>query len=381
MESFLSDKPESMIIRALQWLLPALISNWGDLDAFRRAGTPGFMREAGIPRGDAVKAVGVVDQAFRQATRIQAQQFRPLKKQEDLEYAYTRLVPSVTDSSARQGFLWLAYQAQSKAIDFLQSDKGKNVGRNLAKAVEENKNIFVSLSEDAESLNLAKIERILMVLGRKSLGEEAGNFELSMVTGAIIEFARAEGRSVLQEDLLTSRHGAGNEDKRLLLSVVDPVHLAELNEANNRFLRLDDGEKGRWFDRLRGFLNRNATSVATSAPKGYEAFCLAVEGMLFPYPAQLEWMRAYLKPLYTNAQQSSTFDNCVTEASITQRYKKMMAESSPNKTMIELARSFALVKLNMFEEPEQREFLDGLNLREEFQWPASLAELKAQQSA
>ena len=66
MEKYLADKPESMIIRALQVLLPPLLTHWGNPEAFRRAGTPGFMREAGIPKAEAAKAVAVVDQAFRQ---------------------------------------------------------------------------------------------------------------------------------------------------------------------------------------------------------------------------------------------------------------------------------------------------------------------------
>ncbi len=381
MERFLADKPESMIIRAVQWLLTPLLSCWGDPQAFRRAGTPRFMREAGMPRSDAARAVGVVDQAYRQATRVHAQQFRPLKSQAELEYAYTRLVPTVTDSPARQGFLWLAFQAQMKALEFLNSERGREAVSRLAKAVDDNRNVFFGLNVESEGLTLAKIDRILVVLAGKVMDEKRDAFEKSICAGHIIEYARVTARSAPKEDLMASRQTPENRDLRMLTYIVEPVHKAELNEANLRFARINEVEKGRWFDRLRGYLNRNADKVSDAAPLGFENFCRTVESLIFPYPTQLEWIRAYLKPLYTNASQSSIFDNCLTEVSITQRYNKLVGESNSNNIMVELARAFALAKLTKMEEPGLTAFLDELNFREEFSWPGSLEELKAQQSA
>jgi hypothetical protein len=378
MEQAIAGKPEDQLIQAVQALLPALLEHWDDHQGFRRAGTPPFMREAGFAREEMAKAVTVVDQAFRQVPMLHHRQFRPYYKSEQLEGVYMRLVPSASDSPVRQGFLWLAFQVQAAVIDYLGSEAGLAAMQKIRKAVDEGKVVFRALMADPENLTPDKVEKVLFALTEKTLAEEADRFQLYAVVCSLIEFARREARQPPGQDLLALQREIPPAQVRLLAVLVEPVHTAELNEANHRFFRLKDGAKGRWFDVLRSFLDRHGSDLVKYAPLGFEKFSEAVEANLFPYPAQLEWMRAYLKPLYTNAQQSSVFDNCMTEASVRQRFEKLDSEKSSNKVMIELARAFALANLNKLGEPGQSEFLDTLNLKEEFQWPATLEELKAQ---
>ena len=357
------------------------MAHWNDSEGFRRAATPEFMRKAGIPRADAAKAVAVVDQALRQVVRMRNIHFRPFYNDDDLEFAYTKIVPTSADSPSMQGSLWLAFQAHKNAIDYLDSAEGKVTKAEFVKIVDKNKAIFQALGVEAEGLTLAKIERILVTIGQKFLAGQTDDFALAAIAGYIIEFARREARSLGNENVLASQAGRLSEELRMLATVIDPVHKAELNEANQRFMRLNSTEKSRRFDQLRSFLNRRAREIAKLAPPGFEKFCHAVESKLFPYPAPIEWMRTYLKPLYANAEQSSIFDNCITEPSIRQRYEKVMSEKTANATLIEMARAFAAAKLRHQVDPGEREFLDKLDLGEEFNWPGSLQEMNAQGKA
>ena len=378
MERFLSGKPEAMVVRALQWLLPSILAHWGDPEGFRKEATAGFMREAGMPDDDEPKAVAVVDQAFRRADALRAVHFRPFRTYEELEYAYSKIVPGFANSPTMQGSLWLAFQMQRSAIDYLDSEEGQAALEQMAKAVEGNKAVFQEMISETQDLNLTAIEKILILIGRRSLPETTENFSLGAIAGHIIETARKEARTRKVIDLLDSRANKMSEEVKKLAAVIEPCRRAELNEANVKFMKLDDAEKRQRFDRLRAFLHRQAQEVAQFAPAGFERFCQAVESQLYPYPAQVEWVRSYLKPMFVNAQQSALFDNCLTEASIRQRYDKVMAEKSSNVTMVELARAFAIAELNKQEEPEQRAFLQQLNLREEFNWPRTLEEMKSQ---
>lgn len=380
-EEILSKLPEATTVQALQSLLPAMLAHWNNPEGFRRAATPEFMGKTGIPRADAAKAVAVVDQALRQVVRMRNTHFRPFHTDDDLEFAYTKIVPTSADSPSMQGSLWLAFQVHKAAIDYLESVEGTLTKAEFVKIVDKNKAVFQALGQEAEGLTLAKIERILVTIGRKFLAEQTDNFALAAIAGYIIEFARREARRSGNENVLGSQAGRMSEELRMLATVIEPVHKAELNEANQRFMRLNSMDKGHRFDQLRNYLNRRAREIAKLAPPGFEKFCHAVESKLFPYPAQIEWMRTYLKPLYANAEQSSIFDNCISEPSIRQRYEKVMSEKTANATLIEIARAFAVAKLSHQVDPGEREFLEKLNLREEFNWPGSLRELKAQRKA
>ena len=376
-EQFISDLPQTTVVQALQALLPALLSNWNNPEAFRRAATPEFMRQTRTPRAEAAKAVAVVDQTLKQVVRMRTTHFRPFATDDDLEYAYTKIVPTSADSPSMQGALWLAFQAQKKAIDFLDSEEGKAAKATTVKAVDANKQLFQALGAEAEGLTLAKIERILTTLSRRALGESVSEFELATIAGFIIELARRQARIKGGDNVLAGQSNRLSEDLRMLATVIEPVHKAELNEAYQRFMRLSSTDKGRRFDRLRQFLNRRAREIGKLAPPGFEKFCQAIESQLFPYPAQIEWLRSYLKPLYNNAEQSSIFDNCISEASIRQRYEKLMSEKNANPTLVEMARAFSQARVSHFDDPAQQEFLEQLDLKSEFGWPSSLAELRA----
>ena len=376
-EQFLSTLPQATIVQALQALLPAMLSHWNEPEAFHRAATPHFMHYAGIPRTDAAKAVAVVDQALKQVVRMRATHFRPFANDDDLEYAYTKIVPSSADSPSMQGSLWLAFQAQKKVIDYLDSEEGQAALATVSKSVFANKDTFKALGAASEGLSLAKIERILITIGRRSLGKNTLNFDLTAIAGHIIELGRKKSRGMSTENVMASRAGGLNEELHMLATIFEPVHKAELNEANQRFLQLSAMDKSRRFDRLRQYLNRRAEEVGKLAPAGFEKFCHSLESLMFPYPAQIEWMRSFLKPLYTNAEQSSIFDNCISEASIRQRYEKVMSEKNVNAPLVEMARAMSQAAVTRLDDPARREFLEQLNLRVEFNWPATLTQLNA----
>lgn len=380
MQQGLSVNEESLVIKGLQALLPVILQHWGKPEAFREAAVPVLSEAMGLDAEQASKANALAEQTLRQVTRIRAAQFRPYQSDEALDQAYTRLVPTATEAPVRQGFLWLAFQVQRSANEFLAGDRAKEALAKLKMAVDEQKALFGNLPLDSPRLSLESVERILTVLAQKKVADVGGEFQYAVICGHLMEWARAEAREGEDRDLLAGGGATVTDDARLLTPLVPPVRHAALNEAHQRFLKLNDQAKSRRFDGLRKLLSGHVVNLAVAAPHGFEAFCLAVEALLCPYPAQLEWVRSYLKPLYTNAQQSTVFDNCLNEATISQRYQKLLEEKSANVTMLELSRAFALAKVSRLAGPEETEFLNQLNLRSEFNWPTSVEEIKAKAS-
>ncbi|HEX9844249.1 MAG TPA: hypothetical protein VGC20_15935, partial [bacterium] len=156
----------------------------------------------------------------------------------------------------------------------------------------------------------------------------------------------------------------------------EAVRQAELLEARQRFARLKNPERTRRYEVFRKVLVRLISKVAKFAVDGFEKFCTAVENEMFPYPAQIEWIRSFVKPVYGNAAQSSVFDACVTEQSVEARYQKLREEKSVNIVMLELGRALARSKFKAAEEEQKKNFLLELDLVKEFEWPASMDEFK-----
>ena len=372
----LSGKSEATVLAAIQALLPTLTSCWGRPEAFVNQAAPVLGKELTALEGDMREFAA---SSYRQVVRLRNSQFRPFYQTGVLEQVYTRLVPTATDSPLRQGFLWLAFQAQHAAAEYAVSDEGKEMLKQLKYLVGENETIFAGLmggEEDDRSLTLDKIERILYSMAEKIFGEGVPGMRPAALAGWLIEFSREEARSPRDTDLLSASDEHVTEDNRKILPLLEPVRRAELNEAFTRFVRMNEQQKARRFDQLRKTLRNDIKKVARYAPQGFERFCIAVEALLFPYPASIEWMRSYLKPIFTKAAQSSVFDNCVSEAAIAQRYDKLAEEKSANKVMLELSRAFALAKLNRLDTPDLVGFLSSLDLARTFSWPASLGELK-----
>jgi len=369
-------KSEETIISALQALLPPLSNCWGRPQQFVQESVPVLTEQLECSPADAGE---LAVNTYRQVSRLRNMQFRPLGKLTTLDYAYTRLVPTATDSPLRQGYLWLAYQIQKSAVEYLQTEEAQKAMSKLKQAIGENKVLFEGLvagGEDDRSLTLEKVERIMTTMAEKVFGEDVPGLHPAALVGWAIEFAREEARAPKDHDLLHDSAEHLTEENRQLLALLEPVRKGELNEAYTRFARMNEQQKAKRFDQLRKALGKDIANLAVYAPQGFERFCIAMEALLFPYPASLEWLRSYLKPIYTNAAQSTVFDNCLTEPAVAQRYAKLMEEKSANLVMLELSRAFALAKLNRLESPEIVNFLDKLDLPKQFAWPATLAELK-----
>ena len=79
-------------------------------------------------------------------------------------------------------------------------------------------------------------------------------------------------------------------------------------------------------------------------------------------------------------QSSSTFDQCRSEKSVEIRYKKVLEERGANPLMLHLARAFAVVALKVAQAESIQHFIEEVDLVEEFQWPASLEDLRKRAS-
>lgn len=380
-EKFLEGMPDHDILRGMQALLPSLKSCWGDLEAFLKAALPVYLAEIGLEKEMAGPAKTYLEKTLRQVARLHATQFRVAPTKDDLEVLYQRLVPTATDSPTRQGYLWLAFQIHDATLSHFDSEAGKREIFQLTKAIEDNRQLFHGLLADAEKLSLTMVDKMLITFARKVLGAEAENFLYAGAAGILIEKIRIESRKPPRQDVLSEELADQSNESRRLSSLVEPVRAAELNEAHQRFLRMNDKDKTGRFGALRKMLNKLIKQVSVYAPLGFEKFCQGLESKLFPYPAQLEWMRSYLKPIYTNASQSSIYDNCVTETAINQRYQKLVEEKTSNPIMLELSKSIAMAKLNTSSNAEELKFLEELDLKAEFDWPVSFEELKARQSS
>ena len=376
MEKFLTEIPEATTLRGLQALLPVLRENWGDAEGFRRAALPVFIEETGLARSHAAEVAGFLDRAIRQVARLRASQFSALNDKGKLEFLYQRLVPTAADSPVRQGFLWLAFQAQNSTIEFFDSEAGKKALADILTALEEQKALLQGLAAEDSKITFPGLEKILTTVARKVIGDSGGKLLPAAAAGRLIEWTRVESRKPPQQDLLSTDLTSQAEQTLKLGLLVDPVRVADLNEAHQRFLRLSNQERTQRFTLLRRHLAKTIPKVAPYSPLGFEKFCQAVEAHLFPYPAQLEWLRSYLKPIYTNAAQSAVFDNCMTEASIKQRYEKLLEEKTANPVMLELARAMAAASLTRSDGAADRKFLDELDLEQEFGWPTSFDQVK-----
>jgi len=377
MEKFLTEIPEATTLRGLQALLPALREHWGDAEGFRSAALPVFIGETGLDRSHAAEVAGFLDKANRQVARLRAAQFSALNDKGKLEFLYDRLVPTAADSPVRQGFLWLAFQAQKITIEFFDSEAGKKGLGEILAALEEQKELLEGLTAEDSKITFPVLEKILTTVARKVIGDSSGKLLPVAAAARLIEWTRVESRKPPQEDLLATNLTSQAEQTLKLGLLVDPVRVADLNDAHQRFLRLSAQERTQRFNLLRRHLAKNIQAVARYSPLGFEKFCQAVEAHLFPYPTQLEWLRSYLKPIYTNAAQSAVFDNCMTEAAIKQRYEKLLEEKTANPVMLEMARAMAMATITRSEGAADRKFLDDLELEKEFGWPTSFAQVLA----
>jgi hypothetical protein len=382
MELNLASKPRQLLMRGLRALTPPLLEKWGDPAGFRDAARPILLREAGGALTGTAEADALADQVYRTVTRLRAIHFRPMENVPSLDAVFKGLDPGVNSTTANpivNGSLWLAYRVQGSAIQFLNSSDGKTA---LAKA----ESVLGappfpwmrSLGGENAQVSLDRIELVMAERLAEGMGIPIGRFNLYAVLGHILEQARISARQSPQLALPDAPPRELSPAERLSDALAKPVRDAELAEARARFARLAPEETAKRFDEFKLQLLRMTPQIAQFAPLGFEPFCEAIESVLYPYPAQLEWIRPFVKPVWTNASQSTLFEDRATQELVNQRYQQLRKAKQGNPVLVELARAFAIERCRSAQQEQAQGFLKDLDLAAEFGWPISLEEMRNQ---
>lgn len=379
MEALLAGKTRSVAIGVLRALVVPLRENWGDLQGFREAGLDVLAREGAGILYDDVQSPEHLDQVYRQVLRARARHFRSIENPAQLEHLYRELDFAAAEAATplQQGVLWLASRIQLAAVSFVQSPAGQAHLTAVLRAIDDHRTALTRSLADSEHLTLERIEATLSTLSRDILTVTVGRFELYALAGHMLEIARAAARKSPVVGM-AAQEAPENQDVTPLLAVlVEPVQIAELNEARLRYARLSEEERSRRYNEFRRQLLPIISEVAPFAPYGFEEFCQAIEAAMLPYPQRLEFIRSYARPLYTNGSQSKLFDEASTPKSVEQRYEAFVRSKQGNPAVLEIAKAFALRSFKHSDQESKRAFMQEVDLHAEFNWPTTLAELKA----
>jgi hypothetical protein len=381
MEAMLTGKPRSVAIGALRALLVPLRDKWGDEAAFREAALDVLAREGGGALYDEKQSPAHLEQFYRQVQWAWATYFRAIENVAQLDNLFKELdlAAAKAASPLQQGLLWVASRLQQQAIAFLQTPRGEEQVAKVLEAVGEQRAGLERALGNPEQLTLERVEEVLVALARQTLGGTPGAFELSALAGHLLELVRAAARrprklNVSQDD--TPRNDAFTQ---LMAALLEPVRAAELNEARTRYARMGDEERNRRFNEFRRALVRMIGEVAPLAPEGFEAFCEAIEARLFPYPEPLQFIRSYARPIWNSGAQSGAFANMTTPQSVEHAYESMVKSRQGNPVVLEIARAFAMrnFRTGAAEGEPPGAVLRQTDLKTQFGWPTTLAELKA----
>jgi len=380
MEAALVKTPRDTLVRTLRALLEPLYEHWGDAAGFIRDAVP-LIREYGGQAFDEKAARATAEQTYQQVIRLRALQFRPCQTREALEQVHERLQKGYATTPFRQGCLWLAHRLQDAVLRYLDSTEGQEALDTVHTAVGKRRHEVSELLHGVGNPTLDRIEAALASFIQDVLVDEAeGRFHAYALAGHLIERVRASLRFREDGEVGTTQPGVRSAEGPAFSVLTDPVYNAELNEARQRFGRLSDTERNQRFEAFRKAMGRILPRVSRLAPEGFERFARAVETEMSPYPAPLEWVRTFLKPLYNNAAQSTLFANCNTPKSVHQRFQKVAEERSTNLLVLELARAFAMAAFQDAHADRMREFLTNLDLPGEFGFPTSLEEVRRQRA-
>lgn len=382
MEVNFATKPRQPLMRALRALTPPLLEKWGDPAGFRDTARPILLREGGGALAGTAEADALADQVYRTVTRLRAIHFRPVENTQSLDAVFKGLDPGVNSTTANpivNGSLWLAYRLQGGAIQFLNSPDGKAA---LAKA----ESVLGappfpwmrSLGGDNAPASLDRIELVMAERLAEGIGLSIGRFNLYAVLGHLLEQGRISARQPPQLALPDAPPREQAPAERLSDALVKPVRDAELAEARARFARLAPEETAKRFEEFKLQLLRMTPQIAQFSPLGFDPFCEAIESVLYPYPAQLEWIRPFVKPVWTNASQSTLFEDRPTQELVNQRYQQLRKAKQGNPVLVELARAFAIERCRSAQQEQAQSFLKDLDLAAEFGWPITLEEMRNQ---
>jgi hypothetical protein len=380
MEAILANKPKPVVQRALRALLAPVQAHFGDPQAFRAAAVPILMREAGTALSDAKDAEALAEQAYRMVQRLRAQHFRAMDNPVQVDIQYKALEHSAAtgpNSTLRQACFWLAYRLQQAGLLYLRSPEAQNALAKSWQVLENRRELFAKTTAESATLTLDRYEALIAQSLQESITPPLASFSLLTIAGYLLEKARATARALPELDVQGVNMPTQNREGTALLALSEPARGAELNEAKARFSRLTADETAKRFDEFKLQFLRTIPRIAPYAVLGFDKFCDAVEAVLYPYPQQMEWIRAFVKPVYTNASQSTIFDGCATDQSVEQRYQALRKAKRGNTVILELARALAFTKSKVKEAEVRETLLTELDLVKEFDWPTTLEQVTA----
>jgi len=378
MELNLINKPKPPIQRALRAVLAPLQDYWGDPSGFRVAATPTLVREAGSALANAKEAMALAQQAYRLVARLRASNFRPADTPVRADAIYKALEASANagiNSALTGSCLWLAHRMQTAALAYLRSTEGQIALAKIWDRLQSKKEALDKAAAD-DGITLEILETLLADVVPTLLGSVMGRFQRYALGGYLLERARAMARALPERPGAENTLPTQSAEDRSLGMIAPAAHAADLNEARQRFARLDADQSGKRFEAFKAQFAQVAAKAAPYAPQGFEKFCVAVEAMLFAYPAPLEWVRPFIKPVYANASQAAMFDDCVTPQAIRQRYETHRQTKQGSSVILELARAFAMSKVKVREVEKKQSFMLELDPVKEFGWPATLASVR-----
>ncbi len=384
MEANLANKPKPVMQRALRALSAPIQDTFGDPQAFRKVAVPILMREAGAAMADAKEADALAEQTYRMVQRLRALHFRALDNPVQVDIQYKALEQNAgagPNPLLRQASFWLAYRLQQAGLNYLRSPEAQNALGKCWAALENRREFFAKVNADSLNLTLDRLEGFLAQTLQEAVTPALSSFSAQMIAGFLLEKARATARALPDLDVLGAAMPTQTREGTVLAALTVPARAAELNEAHMRFSKLTADESTKRFDEFKLQLLRTITQVAPYAVLGVEKFCQTVEAVLYPYPAHLEWIRAFVKPIYTNASQSTIFDDCTTDQSVNIRYQALRKAKRGNTVILELARALAFTKTKVKEAEERQAFLTELDLVKEFDWPTTLEQVTAHWAA
>lgn len=379
MQEFLAGKPEATVRRALQALIGPLMEEWGDVQAFKAAAQPILSREAGGLLPTRNDTEGIAERVWAQVLTIRGTYFRVIASTVDAEDLHKRLDKTFAASPFAQGCLWLTFRLQHTAINFMASQDGNAARAKAYAAIDDRKSNIEARLKAMNQPSLNELEQLIFEIAKEAI--DGPPFDSGATSGYLLEKIRAAARSSELLNRITAEVAEDPVEIPMLNLFVGPVRDVELDEARTRFSRLGEQDREQRYTAYRKSLVRVVAKTAQYAQLGFEPFCQATENEMFPYPRPLEWIRSFLKPLFTNAASTSIYDNCATPQSIEMRYENLREEKSANIVILELGRALARSRFKEEQTQALIGFINDLDLTAEFDWPRSVSDFLGQRSS
>ncbi|MDH4224757.1 MAG: hypothetical protein OEW12_03820 [Deltaproteobacteria bacterium] len=375
--NYLDEKPKEAVLRALRALVAPLQDTWGFPGRFQEKAIPEILRLS-APYLDEMEAAQAAQKVLMVVKSLRGLHFRFVFDPAGLQQLSKKLEPGA-HTAFQQGCLWLAIRLQQTAILYLASQEGKMVYEKLLGELEKQKGSLSALLGQAGQNSVEKVDGRLTEIAMGLWKGGKSRFFPAVLAEYLLERVRRAARRVPSvHSSIGDEMDSSPLEKRVFALLEETVTQAELFDAKHHFSTCSDPRKQEIYTTLRHSLARSITTLAPTAPLGFEPFCQGVEALAFPYPARIEWGRPLLKSLYNTSREALTFSDCPTPNSVNQRFQKLAMEKTVNPLALALSREFALAALAGFSADKldvAEVELTGLDLVGEFGWPASLEDL------